>query len=610
MESRNKRSDVWNYFTIKDDNTAKCNICKKSYSFKSNSTSNLKKHLNTLHYCVVSKETAAKELVTSESMPETSKLSLPNSRPQANVAKCSKQSALPSFFMKPCSSERIKRLNKKALMLVAKDLQPLSIVNDEGFREFVNELDPSYKLPSSKCLGLLMPQTITDLEEKIGNELKNQIFLSLSMDYWTSRTQDSYCAITAHFVDIDFNLKTVLLGCPNVNESHTKENIKSHINSICGKWGVQEKVVSVTTDNAANITAGINLTDYSRLPCLAHTLNTMVQKSLKTIEGLKQKVKSIVEYFHKSSQAANKLKEMQKSLMKPSLKLINDVPTRWNSTYNMLERLCEVREPLEATMGILHVPFGTLSEREWILINEVKTILKPFLQATEELSTEKNVSASKIIPMARGLAKAVINASNGALSNEAKTLATSLIENLKLKFHQVEQRNILAQATFLDPRFKNKAFAIGDSLFQIKHKIERETEKLIIQMNSYEQNETEHAASSLVTDDNDLIWGDFDSNNQVGQSTALAKAKREIELYSLEQQIARKDNPLHFWKERTMLYPHLSLLARKYLAVMATSVPSERIFSKTGQIVSERRNRLKPKNVEYLIFLNANKNYM
>jgi len=47
-------------------------------------------------------------------------------------------------------------------------------------------------------------------------------------------------------------------------------------------------------------------------------------------------------------------------------------------------------------------------------------------------------------------------------------------------------------------------------------------------------------------------------------------------------------------------------MALKYACIPATSVPSERIFSKAGQIVSQRRNRLSPKNVDVLIFLNKN----
>ena len=53
-------------------------------------------------------------------------------------------------------------------------------------------------------------------------------------------------------------------------------------------------------------------------------------------------------------------------------------------------------------------------------------------------------------------------------------------------------------------------------------------------------------------------------------------------------------------------FPNLKILALKYLAVPGSSVPSERLFSKAGELVSERRNRLKPKNIDMMLFLNKN----
>lgn len=61
-----------------------------------------------------------------------------------------------------------------------------------------------------------------------------------------------------------------------------------------------------------------------------------------------------------------------------------------------------------------------------------------------------------------------------------------------------------------------------------------------------------------------------------------------------------------YWeKHKTLLNP-LNEVALKYATIPATSVPSERIFSKTGQIMSARRNRLLPKNLDKLVFLNKN----
>ena len=43
------------------------------------------------------------------------------------------------------------------------------------------------------------------------------------------------------------------------------------------------------------------------------------------------------------------------------------------------------------------------------------------------------------------------------------------------------------------------------------------------------------------------------------------------------------------------IYPNLSQLARKILAVPATSAPIERVFSHAGNILRPDRSRLKPK---------------
>ena len=64
--------------------------------------------------------------------------------------------------------------------------------------------------------------------------------------------------------------------------------------------------------------------------------------------------------------------------------------------------------------------------------------------------------------------------------------------------------------------------------------------------------------------------------------------------------------PLKWWKENAQKYPRLSLVAKKILAMPATSVPSERVFSTAGILVSKLRNRLSPVLVDNIIFLNKN----
>ena len=64
--------------------------------------------------------------------------------------------------------------------------------------------------------------------------------------------------------------------------------------------------------------------------------------------------------------------------------------------------------------------------------------------------------------------------------------------------------------------------------------------------------------------------------------------------------------PLTFWRMRGERFPYLKLLARKYLSIPASAVPSEQIFATAGRTISERRALLSGKSVEMLVFCKKN----
>ena len=67
-----------------------------------------------------------------------------------------------------------------------------------------------------------------------------------------------------------------------------------------------------------------------------------------------------------------------------------------------------------------------------------------------------------------------------------------------------------------------------------------------------------------------------------------------------------EEKPLVWWKTYESQLPLLAKLARKYLCIPATSVPSERSFSTSGHIVNAKRACLLPENVDMLVFLAHN----
>jgi len=60
---------------------------------------------------------------------------------------------------------------------------------------------------------------------------------------------------------------------------------------------------------------------------------------------------------------------------------------------------------------------------------------------------------------------------------------------------------------------------------------------------------------------------------------------------------------LVWWEKEGSAYPKLQKIAPKYLILQGTSVPSERVFSKAGNIITKKRNRLEGENASSLIFL-------
>ena len=64
-----------------------------------------------------------------------------------------------------------------------------------------------------------------------------------------------------------------------------------------------------------------------------------------------------------------------------------------------------------------------------------------------------------------------------------------------------------------------------------------------------------------------------------------------------------------WWCGNQRSFPILSRMARKYLSIPATSVPSERLFSDAGNQITSKRTCLSSKLVSQLLFVKRNSLY-
>lgn len=192
-----------------------------------------------------------------------------------------------------------------------------------------------------------------------------------------------------------------MLGCVQYPDKTTAANLTDHMKNIMEEWEIVHKITAVASDNGANIVAAIRTGGWRHVACFAHTINLCVQSALVAIAETTANVKRFVEYFKRSSHALVKLKEIQGQLNVPQLKLKQDVVTRWNSTYEMFRRLVLLKDAVTATLALIRAEIS-LSANDWATVEAAIPILKMFYDVTVEISSEKNVTLSKvIIPLCR-----------------------------------------------------------------------------------------------------------------------------------------------------------------------------------------------------------------
>ncbi|KAJ4926347.1 hypothetical protein JOQ06_008525 [Pogonophryne albipinna] len=627
--STRKRSDIWMHFVGVNQAQARCQYCKNLISVHGGSTSNMRRHLKTKHPTALLADTQQTTTGTAATTSATASTSTDSgvaststqlatattTAPQA-ARKRPKQTTMGGFINRPIQPLQQSKVDQALVKMIATDFQPFTIVEDRGFRAYTAALDPSYVLPSR---GTISKRMLPNLFEKVRAELQEQIrtapAVCLTTDCWTSNTTTSYMSVTCHYIT-DFKLRSNLLDCFVVAESHTSQNLAQELSRVAKEWGIQDKIAACVTDNASNIVKAVNdILKWNHVRCFAHLLNLTVRSSVHQteIQALILKVKSIAEYVRRSTVASAKLREMQLQMGQVQLRMKQDVATRWNSTYFMMQRAIEIKEPLVSTMALLNPLLPALTPEEWDITKEVCDILKPFEEVTVEMSSERFVTGSKAILMARGLQRIVAHRQRNPSTHEpVKGMVNFLAADLEKRFGQIERVRVLAEATLLDPRFKKHAFVIERNAEEtVSRVVGAATHAATPTLPSTEEEEEEEGGTTVNPPSEPVpqFWADFEervTTLRPGVQNPSTGAMLEIKGFLAEPLIPRKADPLEWWRVRALVYQNICTVMKTRLCIVATSVPSERVFSKTGQIITDRRNRLSPSKVRELVFLNAN----
>lgn len=587
-DSIKTRSKVWQYFSCdKNANECKCTLpnCGITVKFDRN-TSNMLSHMKAYH----SKEYAELQSKQDGQMKITSE----------------------EFKLSKLSKTKDDEITIALARFMAKEMKPFRMLYTESFQNFMKIVEPRYVIPSrATFMTKIIPKMYEFYKGIVIEQLKNIKGFGLTFDLWKSIGAKCFITITIHFLNDDFNAMSFVLKTEQLTEAHTGKNIAKIVKtSLIEFFGNNINSVSekfVVTDGAANMINAGEVLKWPRFQCFAHVLHNALTNGMNEakISDLVKKIHDLVTRIKSSAKIMSKFEELQKGLKIPQKKLKIDNLTRWNSKYLMIKRVILNKIAIIALISekMKKIADITISEEEWNRLSVLKDILRPFYKMTKKVC-ENETSISIIKPLLfnsyQNLLK--ISENDSEFAGFIKSCIRKFLKYYENMYEKVE--DFLYLATYLDPRFKGMQCAEFEKrsniLSMVKNYIRKyskifEEQNLLSLPSEIVHQERRMKIEKASTEE--IIFGPILKNNL---------KITEIDRYDAFEQVSIETNPLYWWKANAKNFQTLSLLAKIFLCIPASSVRSEQVFSKAGLLLNQRRTDLSSKSVDHFIFISSN----
>ncbi|XP_075958265.1 zinc finger BED domain-containing protein 4-like [Anarhichas minor] len=619
-QQRRKKSAIWKYFTICDDDVTKvaCNICKRVVGRGKNvghlTTSNMHNHIYYKHRNVAGIR-GTQSSRRSQPTPTT-----PASAPDR-----------PGHTVTQTITDSVGEM-------ISMDLLPYSFVENKGFCKLMKVVAPHYTLPAGiHFSNKVVPQLHQRVTSKVIESLRNieGNVVHCTADIWTRKfSTSSYLSLTGHwFVQkiaargaVTRTRVSALLGMKLIDTEYTPAEILQHLLGLVEEWQTvvlhRFTVGFLVTNNTSNTVKAVSDSGVEHIRCMAHSIHLIVTGAIEECHGVVTAINTarrITNTVHMSTKSVAKLHEIQERLGLAEAALTHDVPTRWNTVLFMLQRLLEQKKALidmstEMDLG------GSLAEHQWTLMEAIVKVLEPFEEATRTVCQD-DASISTVIPCIQAL-RAALNEliANKDVSDllETRKLVGLLQSHLEEHFEHVFQTptNTYFKATLLDPRFKIMPMALLSQLDfeRLKAAVTMEVEELLEQDRMLSAGDAGSSSGAAPEPEDtsskptSLFWGAMQSlvaNNAASLSKTVTSLGLETYLAESSPQSLASDPLSSYWSAKMAQHPALARVAVKYLACPPTSVSSERLLS-TGEDAVAPDYRLLPADVPQLVFTKYN----
>ena len=103
-------------------------------------------------------------------------------------------------------------IREKCVDFIIQDCQPLNAVESPAFRHMMKAAYNEYEPISNQDVKQMIYTRAKEIREAIVKAVGNNV-IAITTDHWTSISNDSYEGMTIHWIDHNFILHSLPVGC-------------------------------------------------------------------------------------------------------------------------------------------------------------------------------------------------------------------------------------------------------------------------------------------------------------------------------------------------------------------------------------------------------------
>lgn len=511
-------------------------------------------------------------------------------------------------------SHEAKALRTSIIKFVCEELRPISIVESPHLRASLEAVRPGAAslLPSRKVTKRLLAEAAADVKKEISEEFGGGIpgvatptiakSCVLAFDGWTTSSMTAFLAVFVYYVSGSWQLQVRLLAVREV-ASHTARAISDAIQNIRAEYPLLCPWASIADTTNANPCA-CSIAGLAYYKCLAHVLQLAVQTIYKQESQILGRVNDVIAFFRRSSTATAQLKEEIGRMVEANIlpqdvgnkrKLIANNETRWTSTFASIIRLLELVPAVRQVLLAREKFDVILTDAEIHKLQNIAKLLE-FPKALVLFFEKQDAIFSESLPRIFAMMEAI--RSQQFQDPSVMQLAATFCNELQRRLDEDAAFVDHLVITMFDPHFKSLSYlpqhlhhfiALAKSRFTQIYESFLQTEIWCHQELTTPQPPAATLPAQAATTAADLIEQHLRYQTTT-TTTPAARSQSDVDDY-FSLPVPSHHGALAWWRENEKLFLNLSVLAKRFLAIPASTSEVERLFS-AGELITENRRNL------------------